>query len=450
MVGLKAARVIVIDDEETDGHAIIKALWRLRIAALYFKDATDVPQNDERLKGVRLAFLDMNIVGGTPDKSKLATLVNLLKHILHPDNGPYSVVAWTRNTDLVSDFRKYLFQQDVPRPIGLITMTKSECKAENDSGFDIAKVTSALRDGLAAFSPLLFLRAWEGQCFDAASDVTSELSKLASTEDKDPEKWSSNWCSNLLQLIYQMALAEAGRKNLTEGLIALASFYSALNPLLADRLEANTGTASDSLGGTPSEILNPEAKKGCSPSAKARINTMLHCSFEQVERFYAGNVYDLRKEHIIPDLNQFVASFIHGDPSTTAWKENAKRILETAIPVSLEANPVCDHSQKKVQIARLIAGLLVPTVEIERDEKERVIKKAGFLWQFGPIALAGVAIKGEYYLVLNSLFVFAATLEIMKRLTPLARLRSQAFSDLLYWFGSHVSRPGLLMLRPQD
>jgi len=450
MVGLKAAKVIVIDDEETDGHAIIKALWGLRIAALYFKDASDLPQDNERLKGVRLAFLDMNIVGGTPDKSKLSALVNLLKHILHPNNGPYSVVAWTRNKDLVLHFRNYLFQQEIPRPIGLITITKSECKAENGSGFDIAKVTSALRNRLAAFSPLLFLQAWEGQCFDAASDVTNELSKLASSEDQDPEKWSLNWCLNLLQMIYQMALAEAGKKNLTEGAIALASFYSALSPLLADRLEANTANVSDSLRGTPSEMLTPEAKKGCSPSAKARINTMFHCSFEQLERYYAGNVYDSRKEKSVADNNQFVASFIHGDPSTTVWKENAKRIVETAIPVRVETNPACDHSQKKVEIARLIAGLLVPAAEIERTEKERVIKKAGFLWQFGPIALSGADIKGEYYLILNFLFVFASTLEDMKGLTALARLRSQAFSDLLYWFGSHASRPGLLMLRPQD
>lgn len=450
MVGLKGVRVIVVDDEEEDGLEIVKALWKDRIAALYFRDASDTPPESERLCGVRLAFLDMNIVGGTPDKSKLAALVNLVKAILSPRNGPYAVVAWTRHKELVSEFGHYVFQQDMPRPISVVTISKSDCKAANGKDYDLTKVSDALRKELNSFSPLLFLQEWEGQCFTAASDVTNELSELASSEEVDPQKWSLGWRSNLLQLIYEMALAEAGKKNLTEGDIALASFYSALNPLLADRLEANTATVSNSLGPTPSEILNAEARKGCSPSAKARINTMLHCSFEQLERFYAGNVYDSRKENFIPDPRQLVATYIDGDPSTKAWDENARRVTDTSIPVVVEANPVCDHSQKKVKIARLIGGLLIPRVEIEKEPKERVIKKAAYLREFGPITLSGEEIKEEYYLVLNSLFVVGATLDHMKKVTALARLRSQAFSDLLYWFGSHASRPGLLMLRPQD
>ncbi|MGH2508547.1 MAG: hypothetical protein ACRDHZ_14280, partial [Ktedonobacteraceae bacterium] len=180
MVGLRTARVIVIDDEEEDGWQIIRALWKLRIAGLYFKDASEVPAENERLSGVRLAFLDMDLVPGTTnEKAKIATLVNLIKQILSPRNGPFAVVAWTRHSELVSKFNEYIFQQDMPRPISSIIIAKSDCKTDDGSSYDLTKITKALNKQLAAFSPLLFLQAWEEQGFLAASHVTDELSKLA-------------------------------------------------------------------------------------------------------------------------------------------------------------------------------------------------------------------------------------------------------------------------------
>src|SRR4051794_27261230 len=107
MIGLQHTRVIIVDDDEKDGMAIAQELWRLRVPSLYFRGIDDVPENG-RLKGVRLAVLDMDLLGGgTDEKSKLSALVGTLDSILDPQNGPYAVIAWTGHPDLVSQFEAY-------------------------------------------------------------------------------------------------------------------------------------------------------------------------------------------------------------------------------------------------------------------------------------------------------------------------------------------------------
>jgi len=406
MVGLRTTRVIVIDDEETDGLEIVRALWKERVASLYFKDAKDVPAEPDRLFGVRLAFLDMNIVGGVADKSKVAALVNLLKRILSPQNGPFLAVAWTQHKELVPEFDTYLFQQEMPRPISIVTIAKADCKTADGKAFDLNKVSVALTKELASFSPLLFLQAWEETCFHAATAVTTELSQLASSPGADPVKWRMEWRAELLRLIYALAVAQAGKKNLKDGDAALAAFLNALNPLHADRLEAHSASLCQFLASNSPEILKPEAAKETTGLARSRINTMLHCSFDKLDAFYAGNVYDGRREKIIPDVEELLGTYVVGDSSSGEWKENVTRISKDAIPVLVEANTSCDHDQKKVRVARFIAGFLIPRAEMEK-EKKRLIKKADYLWELGPIAIPIEATVREFYLVLNALFVIS-------------------------------------------
>jgi len=450
MVGLRTARVIVIDDEEVDGLEIVRALWRKRVAPLYFRDAKDVPAQPDRLLGVRLAFLDMNMVGGVPDKSKVSALVNLLKQILSPRNGPFLAVAWTQHRELVPAFDAYLFQQDMPRPISIVTIAKADCKTPDGKAFDLNKVSGAIDRELANFSPLLFLQAWEEACFQAATAVTSELSNLASSTESDPDNWRLQWRTELLRLIYALAVAQAGKKNLQDGNAALCAFLNALNPLTADRLETQSPKLSQLLGASSPEIVQPEAAKATTGSAKARINTMLHCSFERLGTFYAGNVYDDRIAKIIPNVDEFLGSYVVGDRSSGEWKDNVASIRRDSVPVLVEANTSCDHDQKKVRLARCIGGYLVPRTEMEKDRGQRRIKKADYLWELGPIAIPIDGTVREFYLVLNALFVISSEPDRIQKRDASFRLRSQAFADVQSWFGHHASRPGITLLRVEN
>src|SRR5437773_2691174 len=99
MIGLRGARVIVVDDEAPEALPILKAMAKAGIATAYFEGKdTDAPEREQRLIGVRLAVLDMDIVGArVDDKSRIAALVGFLERILSPQNGPYAAIIWTKH-----------------------------------------------------------------------------------------------------------------------------------------------------------------------------------------------------------------------------------------------------------------------------------------------------------------------------------------------------------------
>lgn len=111
MIGLAGSRVIVVDDNESEALPIIKAFAKKGIPTSFFNGESEgYPSEEAKLSGVRLAVLDMDLVGGgVSDKSKASALSNTLSAILSPSNGPYIVLAWTNNPDLLAKFEEYVF-----------------------------------------------------------------------------------------------------------------------------------------------------------------------------------------------------------------------------------------------------------------------------------------------------------------------------------------------------
>src|SRR5581483_9226187 len=103
------------------------------------------------------------------------------------------------------------------------------------------------------------------------------------------------------------------------------------------------------------QILSPGASEGCDRAAVSRINTMLHCSYDRLGDFYAGNVYLATDQtsfgKLFPNLNEFIGGFVDGKPGSEDWKRGFDALKEHAVPVLLESNPTCDHSQNKVKLA---------------------------------------------------------------------------------------------------
>lgn len=496
MEGLTLTRVVVLDDDEAEGLEVIKALWRRRIPALYFRGVEDAPAEAERLTGVRLLFLDMDLVpGATETKSKMSALVAALKRILSPENGPYSVVAWTKHLELVQAFEQYAFaQNDLPQPISVVAISKDDCK-DSANEFDLEKVRGALGAKLAAFSPLMFLQSWEASCLDAAISATAELSKLAHGEYASPEEFRTGWKLHLLRVMNSMAKAVGGRAIKDDRDVAFGSFCSALSPLHADRLENGKPDLCVRMRPHSEQIVSSEASQGCDRATISRINTMLHCSYDRLGDFYAGNVYLATAQTpfgpLFTNLKEFMGVFVDGKPGSEDWKRGFDALRDHSIPVVLESNPTCDHSQNKVKVARLVAGMLVPRSEVEKQARPRgtqftsatstwearmitliqktaqwwhsvmgatnpdarlpeyrFLKSADFLLEIGPLSLEIPSVgRGDYFLVLNAQYVFSLPKNTVTREVAQFRLRNQAFANFQFWFGNHASRPGMLMVQ---
>ncbi len=439
MNGLSGTRVIVVDDDEKEALPMLKGLSKLGISSTYFDGTrTALPLKSQRLVGVRLAILDMDLLDGgvSSDKSKVSTLLMYVMGILRPDNGPYGVLVWTKHPELQELFEETMFTEpNIPNPVFVSRLTKTECK-DIKGNLNIKLILSKIQTELNSFSPLLLLQVWEENSHKAATMVTNALSALTSNDTKSLAEWRSAWNTQFLQLLHAMAEAEAGKQ--LDANLCLNALYGSLNPLHSDRMESNNSKVNKSLSPYSAEIMNSSSSKDI--RAKAKLNTMLHLAVDETKRFYAGNIYlDLSQKWAhVPSIEEVLDDFMN-------CKENQKDAYRAALePVSksviVEVNASCDHSQNNIRIARFVAGILIPATEKAK------IKKAEFILKFGPVFLDDPLPAGEYYFFFSARHVITIELEKIKNKKAFLRMRGQAFTDLQAWLARQTSRPGMLML----
>jgi hypothetical protein len=436
MIGLSGTRVIVLDDEETDAVPILKALAKKGIPTAFFDGSIDgLPALQDRLKGVRLAILDMDLIGGGASlKAKAATLVTRLERILSSENGPYIALIWTNQPELQVEFEDYCYQNpNVPNPILSLLITKAECKTLSGR-FSLPKIRQRLEQAFLEASPLTVLQSWEGECFKAATEVTVALSKLATTDAPDLQTWRNNWRHQLLTLMHAMAAAELAA-NLdadccTDGL------FSSLNPLHADAMESYATRLSSRLKNDSAKILN--SPRTTSTEQKGKLNTMLHLAFENLERYSPGNIYVFRQKRLPPWIasnKELVSDMASGDSNEIS--KQSRRVL-------IESSAVCDHAQGNLRHHRFITGLIVPA-----EKRKRMKRGAAFIFELGPLYLGRPVApnKGDYYLYFSARHEVTRSRSELRQLTAVTRLRAQALTDLQAWYSRQSARPGMVMLK---
>lgn len=446
MIGLTGVRVIVIDDEEKDALVISKALAKMGIPVAFFDGSKNIfQQTSKQLTGVRLAILDMDLGwGGTSGKAKAAALVKFLGSILSPNNGPYGVLAWTNHPDLIDEFERYAFvDKDLPTPIFTMCLTKAECKKKGE--FSLALLFNKLEEKLSEFTPLLFLEAWEEQCFDAATEVTNTLCNLTVINESNLEQWREHWKLNCLQLMRALAEAEV-EKNLDQN-TCLYALYSILNPLHADKMDGKTANLSNLFKDKAGEILGVSITLDTGRNAK--LNSMLHIGFEQLEQLAPGNIYLFSKDHSeFPRIQNLLDDLINrvrdatGQVDKVKTAEVVKDIISKSKLAAVEISPTCDFAQRNVRLARFLVGMLVP-----EDLIGKLKRSEGFIYIFGPMFLdISSVLQGQYYLFFSARHFVTLNIQKAKKLKAAAKLRSQALTALQAWSASHAARLGMVLL----
>lgn len=437
MIGFKGARVIVVDDDEDDALPVLKAFAKTGVPCAFFDGSLEgLPLEHERLTGVRLAILDMDLVGGgVSDKSKATTLVSRLEGLLSPLNGPYAVLVWTKHPELIELFEEYTFASEkMPKPIIITTLTKDQC--QNRSGdFNLEVVTAKIDEAISQFSPLQFLQAWEEKDFEAATQVTNILSDLV-LDESEPKRWRDAWRNQLLNLMYALAKEAAG-ESLDENTV-LGGLYGSLNPLHSDRMESCVSELSVLLSGSAREILKHQ--EDCGIERKAVINRMLHLAVEGDDKYAAGNIYRFEPDKApgwVPTCDNLLTDFL--DPQYNR-PEQRKELCIKCHHVLVEISASCDHAQKNIRIARFVAGLIIP--ESERGK----VKRAEYIWKLGPLMIGEEGSTGLYSLYFSARHLMTSSVDEAVGMKPFMRLRSQAFIHLQAWFARHASRPGLILL----
>lgn len=443
MIGLTSARVIVVDNDESEALPIMESLAKKRIPCAYFHgtNVKELPEKEDRFTGIRLAVLDMDLVEGAGnEKSKISTLIACLERLLRPDNGPYIALIWTNKPYLRDQFERSIFSnKNLPDPIDIIMLTKAECKKEGK--LDIGVIEEKLNESLSSFSPLKLIQTWEGKNFEAATEVTNILSTFI-TDEKDPKKWRDGWKAHVLSLMYSLA-KEAVGESLDKNTV-LSGLYSSLNPLHSDRMESYISELAALMGAGGEAIL--ECREGCDTESKAKINTMLHLALEGGSVYGTGNIYMFESDKIPTwglSHDNLLIDLANREEYSNAEKK--EKISSECKYILIEISASCDHAQRNIRAARFLSGFIVPEAAQNKLKKPKE-KDSSFIWCLGPLFIEKAELKGIYYLYFSARHLVTCSLDEASAMKPFARLRSQALMDLQSWFARHASRPGLILL----
>jgi hypothetical protein len=453
MNGLAGARVLLLDDEEQEALPIIKGLSKIAVPVAYFDGKTaGFPSRGNRLRGVRLAILDIHLGhDGTP-RNIASTLVQTFSKIMSPFNGPYGILIWTKHPDLREEVARYIFlHPELPNPVFIVSLIKSgflRRHAPGDDGgaqqvslrFSLARFSKHLVAELAENSPIECMQRWEETAFEAATNVTNSLSDLTGIDTPDLTQWRKVWKEESLKLL--LAIARAKAEGHHSGENCISSVLSALNPLQSDRMDALVEKASEKVASHAKKIM--AAAGGTSVDRKAKINTMLHLATDQLGTFSPGNLYIFgrRNSHrFLPKLTEVLSNCIHAEKGHESSK--LKEVAKLSRLIGLEISPVCDHAQKKLGFSRMITGFALP-----HDHHKLINSKSQFVKCIGPFYLSKKksAVPTDVYF--NSRYVTSVRLRTIRGLMPpVGRLRSELLADVQSWAAYQGARQGVMLLK---
>ena len=161
MNGLRTARVLVLDDKLEEARPFMEALAKRGIGSIYFSENQDaLPCPDRMLTGIRLAALDLDLIGGGEAPAVIGALLRTVNQILHQDNGPYLAIAWTgSDEEYYNEFNSRQAELNC-QPIHVIRMYKGDYDpTENGSIDEIFDRISRAVDESHPLGSALFLGA---------------------------------------------------------------------------------------------------------------------------------------------------------------------------------------------------------------------------------------------------------------------------------------------------
>lgn len=447
MNGLSGARVLLLDDEPKEALPVLKAFAKVGVPVAYFDGKLNgLPTNANRLRGVRLTILDMNLGVSGPDTTIASTLVQTFSRILSKDNGPYGVLVWTNHPELKDIVAKYIYEHpDLPNPVFVVQMKKADFLrgvGENaEERVSLSALSSRIRAELEDSSPLECMQAWEGDSFIASSNVTNSIVEVDATGVQDLSAWKKAWCDQAATLL--LVISQARSEKHHDPIRVLDSAFLSLNPLHSDRMDVLAEATARKVSRHAAKVSS--AQGASSPQRRARVNSMLHLGSDHLDEFKPGNMYLFGKSKV-PDFMPKWSAVIDGcvNGKNEILTANSTLVKNKGRLCAIEISPVCDHAQKKMGFAKLLTGFVVPVEDIELRGK--IKENMQFARRIGPVLVKINSTVQVSYIYLNSKYVANITTDLAKTMKPVCRVRSELLADLQFWASYQGARQGVMML----
>lgn len=336
--------IIVVDDDREALDRIAKVFNNHGIGCkLIETDGYDLP--DEPLKGVKIAFLDINYNNQGDDNAMFATLLGVIKGVISKDNGPFVLVFWTTNKDKIEAFKSFVNRDrnvdDIAHPISITLMDKTAFD-DNSLPEEIDKVYS---------NPLVkCLFSFTEQLRDASDNCINEI---FSHIPKD-EEWgdSSTFSNKFKELFAKIAITtygmEKGRqfpdKAIKESLVPVFSYSLCTNDnkCWENYLKLNNSS-------------NNQLKKIDIKYISPYLNTIYHIDKDVADNTRRGIVRMVKT-----DDDRFTNKIGYNKEYwvNTRFLKDMFKLDDLYELVAIEYSAACDYANNKNRLHKYMMGIL--------------------------------------------------------------------------------------------
>jgi hypothetical protein len=443
----KQNRIIIVDNSEDELQRLGKAFLEIGVGCRTFLYETDY--DEEPLKNVRIAFFDINLTLGKEflsgeekeeiienHSSVLNDLAYAIEQFISIENGPYALIFWTKNKELIDAFIHYVNERKspIPNPIIISHIDKTQITDDN-----IGTLPQIVLDLLNSNEKIKFLFDLEENCRKSGENTLNRIYDILPKNDE----WgkSEHFFEDLDKVLSKIAASTLGfehakenpKKAVYEGLLPILN-YEFLN--CESNINWNHIVTQLHQAQKFKEIVSPDI------NIQHKVNALYHIEEYNIQtKDTRGCVIEIDKSN-----SALIASF--GIQNYDIWfndlipiddKATKKAIRDNSQMIALEFSAACDYSNKKNRINKYILGVVTDYFDI--DTFLNKTRRSESSYHIGGCCFQHNDTNHNIWLNLNYVF---GTFENDERFgNPLFILKKEIMDMLGNKYASHISRIGI-------
>lgn len=432
-------RYVAIDDNLDELRMLVESLHELGAPCVGHHYRAERPVPPELLRGIRILFLDLHLIGGVQggEKQAFEVIRDILEQGINPDSGPYVIVLWTSHAEKADAFQKHLIDHldTMKLPLAVLSLDKKNYLGGGRKGAE------ALRDDVAkaiATDPRLqALLSWERDVLAAAGATLAAVGGLIGPDHRNP----ADYGQKLDQVLSVLARAAAGKDHAAANIRAAVN--AALAPLLSDRI-LNRGPDPEADEIWKAAVTHVADAEALEVDQSARLNSMLHLALPPAETVGPtdwGAILVLPEDELADErmLARFALTISQLKLSSCPARKKSDRKNCKAALLRLGAS--CDYAQNKTGPIAYAFCLLVPSaVELRGPHSLSKALLSTPLMDIPGLGSARLFVDARYQITLVPSQV--------GHLDAVGRVREQLLMQIAAHCAEYSMRPGIVSIEP--
>jgi hypothetical protein len=421
------AKIIAIDDERTELDTIVGTLRSLGLACVAFNYPDERPEEGVEFTGIRVIFLDINLVGGASPGSSasvFAAPISIIDRLITEQNGPYALITWS-STDLHDGL-----VEEISKSKALVNKQPFySCALSKAFAHDTDRVRNEVEKILGHNPPFGALLDWERRVSRAGERVLRDIQVLSET-------YQGGTAGEKMDLMLSRLAVEAfGRTH--AGQHRFEAVNEALLPILGDALNSQffTGQAGSVWD---QAVTRCDANLNLAPAARAKLNSAFSLDLsEDIKPYRRGAILEVPADWL--SEAQFRMRF-----GTTLTEIQNAIFAFTNNPtikwVLVQKQAACDFAQPKIgPIPYVLAAIIPDNATSPRKQPAYVFKT--------PILSASPRfcnVNFKIWILNNIPFGLGKKAMERKSFNVLGRLKEGILESVVHDHHGHGSRPGFI------